>query len=236
VFQEPMTALNPVYTIGNQIIEALRAHERCSHAEASERALAALREVGIPDPEHRIDAYPHQLSGGQRQRVVIAMALICRPKLLIADEPTTALDVTVQAQILELFRQLKKSHDMGLVLITHDLGVVAEMADDVLVMYAGRVVESGPVADIFNAPQHPYTIGLLSSLPKISERQGRLPIIPGTVPNLAALPAGCCFRPRCPLAITRCEEAAPLLSVVRGQHRSACRRAPLDEIPGEMSR
>jgi peptide/nickel transport system ATP-binding protein len=235
VFQEPMTALNPVFTIGNQITEALRAHKRCSHAEASARTLAALREVGIPDPEHKIASYPHQLSGGQRQRVVIAMALICRPRLLIADEPTTALDVTVQAQILELFRQLKTSHNMGLVLITHDLGVVAEMADDVIVMYAGQVVESGPVADIFNAPQHPYTIGLLGSLPKISERQGRLSIIPGTVPNLMDLPSGCCFHPRCPLSVARCENEVPSLAVVRGRHRSACWRAPLDQRPREVT-
>ncbi|MFG1396266.1 ABC transporter ATP-binding protein [Xanthobacter sp. VTT E-85237] len=228
VFQEPMTALNPVYTIGDQITEALLAHERCGRHEARSRVIAALREVGIPDPERRIDTYPHELSGGMRQRVVIAMALICRPKLLIADEPTTALDVTVQAQILELFRQLRDSHRMGLMLITHDLGVVAEMADDVMVMYAGRVVESGPVASIFNNPQHPYTIGLLGSLPKITERQGRLSIIPGTVPNLMAPPSGCCFHPRCPLSTERCVADAPPLAVVRGPHRSACWLAPLD--------
>ncbi|WP_394045247.1 ABC transporter ATP-binding protein [Roseixanthobacter liquoris] len=228
VFQEPMTALNPVYTIGDQIMEALLAHERCGRQEARSRVVAALREVGIPDPERRIDTYPHELSGGMRQRVVIAMALICRPKLLIADEPTTALDVTVQAQILELFRQLRDSHAMGLMLITHDLGVVAEMADDVMVMYAGRVVEAGPVASIFNNPQHPYTIGLLGSLPKITERQGRLSIIPGTVPNLMAPPSGCCFHPRCPLSTERCVSDAPPLAAVRGRHRSACWLAPLD--------
>jgi oligopeptide/dipeptide ABC transporter ATP-binding protein len=228
VFQEPMTALNPVFTIGSQLTEALLAHERCGAAQARARALSALREVGIPDPENRLDAYPHQLSGGQRQRVVIAMALLCRPKLLIADEPTTALDVTVQAQILELFRQLRNSHGMGLILITHDLGVVAEMADDVIVMYAGRVVEAGPVASIFNRPQHPYTIGLLGSLPKVSERQGRLPIVPGTVPNLMALPEGCGFHPRCPLAQRRCAVDLPLLNAVHDDHRAACWLAPLD--------
>ncbi len=228
VFQEPMTALNPVYTVGSQITEALLAHERCGHGEARRRVIQALQEVGIPNPDHWIDAYPHQLSGGMRQRVVIAMALICRPKLLIADEPTTALDVTVQAQILELFRQLRDSHGMGLVLITHDLGVVAEMADDVMVMYAGQAVESGSVASIFNAPQHPYTIGLLGALPRMAERQGRLATIAGTVPNLMAPLAGCCFHTRCPLAVPHCEREAPPLRPVGETHRSACWLAPLN--------
>jgi peptide/nickel transport system ATP-binding protein len=197
IFQEPMTSLNPVYTIGDQILEAVLLHQKVSRREAIDIAVQALRDVGISDPERRLNEYPHQMSGGMRQRVMIAMALSCRPKLLIADEPTTALDVTIQAQILELLRKLQREQGMSIMLITHDLGVVAENADVVAVMYAGRVVEYATVEDLFDKPQHPYTEGLFRSIPKLGAKVHRLDTIPGAVPNPARLPSGCKFHPRC---------------------------------------
>lgn len=222
IFQEPMTALNPVFTVGNQIIDVLRRHKQLSRKAARARAIELLAEVGIPAPDKRVDEYPHQLSGGMRQRVVIAMALSCDPKLLIADEPTTALDVTIQAQVLELIAQLSKDHGTATILITHDLGVVAEVCDRAAVMYCGRIVETGDVADIFERPEHPYTRGLINSIPRIrSEKLGRLPTIPGIVPDLLALPAGCRFRDRCPQALERCDHFDPQLEP-HGATLAAC--------------
>ena len=233
IFQEPMTSLNPVHSIGDQITEAMRAHDaKASDAELKTRAIEALRRVRIPSPERRFAEYPHQLSGGMRQRVMIAMALSCRPRLLIADEPTTALDVTVQAQILDLLRDLQQETGMSVILITHDLGVVAEMADEVAVMYAGRVVERGTAADIFNDPQHPYTIGLLGSIPRIEEDRDRLLSIDGSVPPPFAFPKGCRFHPRCPFAMRACTETDPPLRELSSTgsfgHRAACIRAPVE--------
>jgi len=208
IFQDPMTSLNPVYTVGEQIAEALRLHRKLSRKQAKAAAIEAMREVAIPDPGRRADDYPHQLSGGMRQRVMIAMALACDPKLLIADEPTTALDVTIQAQILELLDGLRKTRELAVLLITHDLGVVAEVADRVAVMYTGRIVEESPVAELFARPKHPYTEGLLRSVPKLTAAEAqkveRLQTIEGTVPKLTALPAGCHFAPRCPHRMPRC--------------------------------
>ena len=222
IFQEPMTALNPVFTVGNQIIDVLRRHKQLSRKAARARAIELLAEVGIPAPDKRVDEYPHQLSGGMRQRVVIAMALSCDPKLLIADEPTTALDVTIQAQVLELIAQLSKDHGTATILITHDLGVVAEVCDRAAVMYCGRIVETGDVADIFERPEHPYTRGLINSIPRIrSEKLGRLPTSPGIVPDLLALPAGCRFRDRCPQALERCDHFDPQLEP-HGATLAAC--------------
>lgn len=199
IFQEPMTSLNPVYTIGNQIGEVFRIHQGMSRKQAHEQAIEMLRLVKIPAPEKRVDEYPHQLSGGMRQRVMIAMALSCHPKVLIADEPTTALDVTVQAQILELLKRLQRETGMAVILITHDLGVVAEVCDDLAVMYAGRIVERGPVSEIFAKPLHPYTQGLINCLPKLDHPpKTPLPVIPGMVPSLKDMPKGCRFAPRCP--------------------------------------
>ena len=211
VFQEPMTSLSPVHTIGNQIIEAIRLHNDVSKDEARGRAIELLRAVGIPNPEQRVDAYAHQLSGGLRQRAVIAMALSCNPDLLIADEPTTALDVTTQAQILELLRDLQEERGMAIMLITHNLGVIAEMADQVVVMYLGLIVERGHVDDIFHAPKHPYTKALLASIPSIeSEPRIRLPTITGSIPHPYNRPTGCAFHPRCPSWIKGvCEEREP---------------------------
>lgn len=214
IFQDPMTSLNPVFTIGNQIGEALRLHRGLSKKESRDAAIAAMKEVSIPDPSRRIDDYPHQLSGGMRQRVMIAMALACDPKLLIADEPTTALDVTIQAQILELLNELRKTRDLAVLLITHDLGVVAEVADRVAVMYTGRIVEESPVEELFASPKHPYSIGLLNSVPKLrsieEEKATRLQTIEGVVPKPTNLPVGCHFAPRCSFRKDECDNEIPL--------------------------
>jgi oligopeptide/dipeptide ABC transporter ATP-binding protein len=209
IFQEPMTSLNPVYTIGDQIVEAVTLHQKVNVRQAYDIAEQALKEVGIADARRRLGEYPHQMSGGMRQRVMIAMALSCRPKLLIADEPTTALDVTIQAQILELLRKLQRETGMSILLITHDLGVVAENADVVNVMYASRVVESATVEDLFDKPQHPYTEGLFRSVPKLGEKVERLETIPGAVPNPARFPTGCKFHTRCPRTRAAADEADP---------------------------
>ncbi len=229
IFQEPMTSLNPVHSVGFQITEAMRAHDpRVSNAELRNRAIEALTRVRIPAPERRFEEYPHQLSGGMRQRVMIAMALACRPKLLIADEPTTALDVTVQAQILDLLRDLQQETGMSIILITHDLGVVAEMADEVAVMYAGRVVERGAAGAIFADPLHPYTLGLLGSIPRLDEERENLLAIEGSVPPPFALPKGCRFHPRCPFAAEACRAEPPPLREVAPGHQAACIRAPVE--------
>ena len=228
IFQEPMSSLNPVFTIGEQIVEGLLRHRKISRAQATERAIKMLRKVRIPAPEQRFHEHPHKLSGGMRQRAMIAMALACEPRLLIADEPTTALDVTIQAQILELMRTLQRETGTAIVLITHDLGVVAEVADDVVVMYAGRVVEQAPVQALFEAPQHPYTIGLLGSIPRLDAQRSRLASIEGQVPSPLRRSAGCSFAERCPFADARCRAEAPGLREVGARHQSACWKAPLD--------
>jgi peptide/nickel transport system ATP-binding protein/oligopeptide transport system ATP-binding protein len=221
IFQEPMTALNPVFTIGDQIAEALLVHHRATGREAKRRAIELLETVRVPDPAGRARDYPHQLSGGMRQRVLIAMALACKPSLLIADEPTTALDVTIQAEILDLLREMKSAFNLALLLITHDLGVIAETADRVAVMYAGRIVEQGPVRAILRDPQHPYTRGLLASVPG-SVRGDRLRAIEGTVPPLGALPPGCAFHPRCPDRFDRCMTAPPPDFALGGERSAKC--------------
>ena len=226
IFQEPMTSLNPVYTCGEQIIEAVVLHEGVDRRTARGRAIEMLRLVGIPLPEQRVDEYPHQMSGGMRQRVMIAMALACRPSILIADEPTTALDVTIQAQILELLNRLQQELGMAVLLITHDLGVVAETADRVAVMYAGQVVEYCDVGSAFKKPLHPYTAGLLASLPKLGIKQATLRVIPGSVPNPAHFPRACRFHPRCPIAIEKCRVEDPPVLTFDGTHLSRCWRAP----------
>jgi oligopeptide/dipeptide ABC transporter ATP-binding protein len=225
IFQEPMTSLNPVFTIGNQIEESLRLHKKdLTKAQIKERAIDMLKLVGIPAPEKRYHEYPHQLSGGMRQRVMIAMAMSCNPQLLIADEPTTALDVTIQAQILDLMRKVQKEFGAGMILITHDLGVVAEMCQDVMVMYAGKVIEYGTVEDIFYRPKHPYTKGLLNSIPhfETGARLKTLQTIPGLVPNLYKLPQGCRFQERCTFATDVCKTGEPKLENLRGTHKAAC--------------
>ncbi|HET9578365.1 MAG TPA: ABC transporter ATP-binding protein [Usitatibacter sp.] len=222
IFQEPMTSLNPVLTIGRQISEVLTLHRGLSREDAGRRAIEMLRLVHIPEAERRIGQYPHELSGGMRQRVMIAMALACEPRLLIADEPTTALDVTIQAQILDLMRELKSRTGAAIVLITHDLGVVAEMAQRVVVMYAGRKVEEAPVAELFARPRHPYTRGLLDSMPKLGLRGRRLTEIPGTVPSLMEPIPGCTFAPRCPFATQQCREEYPPLEEKSPGHTAAC--------------
>ncbi|MCE2899798.1 MAG: ABC transporter ATP-binding protein [Gemmatimonas sp.] len=222
IFQEPTTALNPVLTVGEQIAEVVRVHTRANRREAWAQAVAMLTQVGIADASARAKQYPHELSGGMRQRVMIAMALVLAPKLVIADEPTTALDVTIQAQILELLRDLRARTGMALLLITHDLGVVAEMAARVIVMYAGRVVEEAPVEALFARPAHPYTEGLLAAMPRLGDEQARLTTISGTVPAPSALPSGCAFRDRCPRAFERCAREAPVLYQVGVAHRARC--------------
>jgi oligopeptide/dipeptide ABC transporter ATP-binding protein len=226
IFQEPMTSLNPVFTIGNQIAEAVRLHQGLSKKDALAKAVESLRIVGIPAPERRVHEYPHQLSGGMRQRAMIAMALSCNPKVLIADEPTTALDVTIEAQILDLMRHLQQELGTAIIMITHDLGVIAEMARKVVVMYAGKVVEQAPVEQIFADANHPYTQGLLQSLPRVDKDASgvkkRLQEIPGIVPSLLNLPQGCKFASRCPKVMTICEEQEPPLEQVAPNHYSAC--------------
>ncbi|HEY4388374.1 MAG TPA: ABC transporter ATP-binding protein, partial [Ktedonobacteraceae bacterium] len=225
IFQEPMTALNPLMTIGAQISEAVLLHQKLSKAQARERAIEMLRAVGISEPETRVHQYPHELSGGMRQRAMIAMALVCNPKLLIADEPTTALDVTIQAQLLDLLRQLQSQSNMAILLITHDMGVTAEMADRVVVLYAGKIMEEGMVEQIFDHPHHPYTIGLLASIPGLEgERGTRLHTIGGSIPALTDLPGGCRFHPRCSFATERCQREEPSLRTVNGRN-VACWRA-----------
>jgi peptide/nickel transport system ATP-binding protein len=229
VFQEPMTSLNPTMRIGQQIEEALVAHQRVSRREARSAALAMLEQVQIPAARERLDAYPHQLSGGMRQRVMIAIALICRPALLIADEPTTALDVTIQNQILALIDKLRTELGTAVLFITHNLAVVAQIADEVAVMYAGRIVESGSRDAIFSDPLHPYTLALFAALPRASEAGRPLASIDGQVPAPGAMPEGCRFAPRCPFAVERCRRATPPLAELRPGHRAACWRAPLEE-------
>ena len=227
IFQEPMTSLNPAFTVGEQIAETLLRHRRMGKEEAKEKSVEMLRRVRIPSPERRAKDYPHQLSGGMRQRVMIAMALACDPSLLIADEPTTALDVTIQAQILELMRALREELGTAIILITHDLGVIAELADEVAVMYAGKVIERCSAQQLFAEPQHPYTIGLLGSIPLLHMERERLAAIEGFVPDAAALPDGCRFHPRCPFAIDRCSKEIPPLGEITPGHFVACWRAPL---------
>jgi len=229
IFQEPMTSLNPAFTLGDQLSEAVMRHQNVSRSEAMAAALQILEKVQIPAPDMRLKAYPHQLSGGMRQRVMIAMALINNPRLLIADEPTTALDVTIQAQILTLLNTLKAETGTAVLMITHDLGVVAEVAQQVAVMYAGQVVEQGSVEAIFADPQHPYTIGLMGSIPSLGARKGPLSTIPGAVPLPEAMPKGCRFATRCPFAQTRCHQEKPTLQPQGPGHLVACFRAPLEQ-------
>jgi peptide/nickel transport system ATP-binding protein len=225
IFQEPMTSLNPVFTIGSQIMEAIRLHQQTSRAEARTRAIDMLRVVKIADPERRIDDYPHQLSGGMRQRVMIAMALSCRPKLLIADEPTTALDVTIQSQILDLIRELQQQFELAVLLVTHDLGIVAEYADDVTILYSSRVMERTGAAELFSHPLNPYTCALLESIPGAGgHKNRRLQAIPGTIPNPANPPSGCRFNPRCPRVIEDCRRIDPPLEAKLPNHYVACIR------------
>ncbi|MEW6750279.1 MAG: ABC transporter ATP-binding protein [Candidatus Latescibacterota bacterium] len=230
VFQEPMTSLNPVLTCGFQVAEAVLLHQQVSRREARARAIEMLRLVGIPAPEQRVDEYPHQLSGGMRQRVMIAMALSCNPDILIADEPTTALDVTIQAQILDLLRRLQEEMHMAILLITHDLGVIAEMAGEVAVMYAGKIVERAPTPVLFSRPLHPYTRGLLQAVPRLERPRHRLAVIPGVVPDARDFPEGCRFAPRCPLAQARCRAEEPPLAEHEPGQLAACWRA--GEDPG----
>jgi oligopeptide/dipeptide ABC transporter ATP-binding protein len=229
IFQEPMTSLNPAFTIGNQIAEVILRHRDVSREQARARAVEMLERVRIPAAAMRFDDYPHQMSGGMRQRVMIAMALANDPALLIADEPTTALDVTIQAQILQLMRTLQTETGTALILITHDLGVVAEIADEVAVMYAGRIVEAGSAEQVFDDPQHPYTIGLMNSIPSLGRRTGRLVTVPGSVPPPERLPSGCRFSTRCPFVISDCRDQAPPLRALEARHRVACIRAPIED-------
>ena len=222
IFQEPMTSLNPVFTCGDQVMEAVMLHQKLHHSEAREKALEMFKLVGIPDPDRRLDEYPHQLSGGLRQRVMIAMALSCNPRLLICDEPTTALDVTIQAQILSLLKRLQRELGMAIIMITHDLGVIAEVADDVVVMYAGKIVESADVRTIFHHPRHPYTIGLQKAIPKIGVENQRLHQIEGVVPTPLEFPDGCRFHTRCPLSDDRCSVDEPPLKIDEDGRGVAC--------------
>ena len=228
IFQEPMTSLDPVFTVGNEIMEAIQLHQGLDKDEARKKAIEMLRIVGIPDPERRIDEYPHQLSGGMRQRVMIAMALSCNPKLLIADEPTTALDVTIQAQILRLMDKLKEDFSASVLLITHDLGVIAQQCRNVAVMYAGEIVEVGTVEEIFEKPLHPYTVGLNRAIPRLDVDSERLEIIRGTVPDLIVIPPGCRFNPRCPYVMDICREKHPDITERENGHFSRCW---LEELP-----
>ncbi len=221
VFQDPLTSLNPLYTVGRQLVETIRTHMPLNEADATRRAIALLEEVGIPAAARRIDHYPHQFSGGMRQRVVIALALCANPKLIVADEPTTALDVSIQAQIIQLLRRLCRDHGTAVMLVTHDMGVIAETADRVAVMYAGRIVEIGPVADVIHRPQHPYTVGLMGSIPSIVDERERLTQIDGAMPRLTAIPSGCAFHPRCPQAFDRCRRERPAL-LPAGGTQAAC--------------
>jgi peptide/nickel transport system ATP-binding protein len=230
IFQEPMTSLNPSLTIGDQIVETILRHRGGTRKDARKRAIELLRRVHLASPERRVDEYPHKLSGGMRQRVMIAMALACDPKLLIADEPTTALDVTLQAQILDLMRELKAQSGAAIILITHDLGVVAEVCDEVAVMYAGEIVERATVDELFANPQHPYTVGLLGSIPRLDRRASHLATIEGMVPNMTNPPRGCRFAARCPLAEDACTAAPPPLASLGAGHRSRCIRAPLERL------
>ena len=223
IFQDPMTSLNPLFTVGQQLVETIRTHLPLGRAEARDRAIGLLREVGIPAPEQRFDQYAHQFSGGMRQRVVIALALCADPKLIVADEPTTALDVSIQAQIIALLKRLCKEHGTSIMLVTHDMGVIAETADRVAVMYTGRIAELGPVAEVIRAPRHPYTAGLMASIPVIGQTPGRLFQIDGSMPRLTAIPEGCAFHPRCPHAFDRCLRERPELQTVDG-HQTACWR------------
>ena len=221
VFQDPLTSLNPLYTVGRQLVETIRTHLPMSESQARDRAVALLEDVGIPAAARRIDHYPHQFSGGMRQRVVIALALCAQPKLVIADEPTTALDVSIQAQIIQVLKRMCRDHGTAVMLVTHDIGVIAETADRVAVMYAGRIVEIGPVAEVIHRPRHQYTVGLMGSIPSIGATVERLAQIDGTMPRLDAVPPGCAFHPRCPRAIERCSRERPELEA-SGITRAAC--------------
>ncbi len=222
IFQEPMTSLNPVFTIGDQIMEAIMLHQKVGKREARKKTIEMLKLVGIPSAERRVDEYPHQMSGGMRQRVMIAMALSCNPRLLIADEPTTALDVTIQAQILDLMLKLKQDLGTAIMLITHDLGVIAETVNKVVVMYAGKIVESADVVSVFKRPEHPYTLGLLGSIPKVNEDRDRLQVIEGVVPNPFSMPSGCRFHPRCSFVRDICKAEEPGLVDVEDGHQVRC--------------
>jgi len=222
IFQEPMTSLNPVYTVGDQIIEAIKLHQKLDYRESRRKAIVMLDKVGIPSPDQRIDEYPHQMSGGMKQRVMIAMALSCNPDLLIADEPTTALDVTIQAQILDLMKELQAEYGMSILFITHDLGVIAQMADEIAVMYASHIVEKAPAKEIFENPKHPYTIGLFNSIPRIGMKKEVLDVIPGVVPNPLEFPTGCKFNPRCFFAKEQCAGSNPQLEQISENHQCAC--------------
>ena len=230
IFQEPMTSLNPVFTVGDQIMEALLTHQKASRDQAREQAIEMLRRVKIPSPDSVIQRYPHEISGGMRQRVMIAMALVCRPELLIADEPTTALDVTIQAQILDLLMELQETFGMSILLITHDLGIVSDLASHVAVMYAGQIVESAATTELFSNPKHPYTVGLFESRPRLGQRKQRLTVIPGTVPNPVEFPPGCRFHPRCSYAQDDCKRTDMTLEPVADHHLSACLRVQRKEI------
>ena len=234
IFQEPMTSLNPVFTVGDQIMEALLLHRYLGRHEAREQAVEMLRRVKIPSPETLIYQYPHQISGGMRQRVMIAMALVCRPKLLIADEPTTALDVTIQAQILELLEELQEEFGMSILLITHDLGIVADLADSVAIMYAGQVAEYAATRELFASPRHPYTLGLFQSRPRLGMKKARLDVIPGVVPNPIDFPQGCRFHPRCSFVAEECRQTPATLEEVAEGHGSACLRVQKRQL--ELSR